>query len=525
MGSSGSNTHTNYVHYSNLFDSPINSQYMASYTDLFASNEQQDSSFSWPTDDSSKSFLPAVSPSPSFPTPSLLLDSPAFLDSSNVLQSPTPWTLPGMSSKNKDKASADSSFQSQTSLSNSVSAMYSSSAATDSAVEPLRSLHEVGAVNALNRQTEFSDVKTETAPIHGFAQQVPSNQTNMIHSSSAPWSTQMHHAQPSLYVKEQRISDDGYTWRKYGQKQVKGSENPRSYYKCTFPNCPTKKKVERNLDGYVTEIIYKGSHIHPQPQSNKRPLSNSTQIPMYNHLGLPNQSNMLLESTEMVPMVTQENTSASFAGGDVDLGSSMSNSRDDDGNEPEAKRRKGEDENWDLSASGGSTIREPRIVVQTTSEIDVLNDGYRWRKYGQKVVKGNPNPRSYYKCTYNSCPVRKHIERASHNLSAVITTYEGKHNHEVPAARGSGNYIMNRPAPVNRNTAPWSSGMSSQSSGMDFPNQTPYSFQMLQDADTIPQSYGNSVGPYVDQMQRTENALSKAKEEPKDDYFFGFFLD
>jgi hypothetical protein len=32
-------------------------------------------------------------------------------------------------------------------------------------------------------------------------------------------------------------------------------------------------------------------------------------------------------------------------------------------------------------------------VVQTTSEIDILDDGYRWRKYGQKVVKGNPNPR------------------------------------------------------------------------------------------------------------------------------------
>ena len=32
-------------------------------------------------------------------------------------------------------------------------------------------------------------------------------------------------------------------------------------------------------------------------------------------------------------------------------------------------------------------------MVQTTSEVDILDDGYRWRKYGQKVVKGNPNPR------------------------------------------------------------------------------------------------------------------------------------
>lgn len=38
-------------------------------------------------------------------------------------------------------------------------------------------------------------------------------------------------------------------------------------------------------------------------------------------------------------------------------------------------------------------MKEPRIVVQTMSEIDILDDGYRWRKYGQKVVKGNHNPR------------------------------------------------------------------------------------------------------------------------------------
>ena len=38
-------------------------------------------------------------------------------------------------------------------------------------------------------------------------------------------------------------------------------------------------------------------------------------------------------------------------------------------------------------------IREPRVVVQTSREVEILDDGYRWRKYGQKVVKGNPNPR------------------------------------------------------------------------------------------------------------------------------------
>lgn len=65
-------------------------------------------------------------------------------------------------------------------------------------------------------------------------------------------------------------ADDGYNWRKYGQKQVKGSEFPRSYYKCTHPNCSVKKKVERSLEGHVTAIIYKGEHNHQRPHPNKR---------------------------------------------------------------------------------------------------------------------------------------------------------------------------------------------------------------------------------------------------------------
>jgi len=63
-----------------------------------------------------------------------------------------------------------------------------------------------------------------------------------------------------------RTAEDGYTWRKYGQKQVKGSEYPRSYYKCTHPNCEVKKKVEHSHDGQIIQIIYKGTHSHPKRQ-------------------------------------------------------------------------------------------------------------------------------------------------------------------------------------------------------------------------------------------------------------------
>ncbi|KAJ8494082.1 hypothetical protein OPV22_015803 [Ensete ventricosum] len=77
--------------------------------------------------------------------------------------------------------------------------------------------------------------------------------------------------------------------------------------------------------------------------------------------------------------------------------------------------------------------REPRIAFMTKSEVDQLEDGYRWRKYGQKAVKNSPYPRSYYRCTAPKCNVKKRVERSYQDSSVVVTTYEGQHTHHSPA--------------------------------------------------------------------------------------------
>ncbi|CAH9099150.1 unnamed protein product [Cuscuta epithymum] len=83
-------------------------------------------------------------------------------------------------------------------------------------------------------------------------------------------------------------------------------------------------------------------------------------------------------------------------------------------------------------------LREPRYAFLTKSEIDNLEDGFRWRKYGQKAVKNSPYPRSYYKCTSQKCTVKKRVERSYQDPTTVITTYEGQHNHHYPSSlRGS----------------------------------------------------------------------------------------
>lgn len=182
---------------------------------------------------------------------------------------------------------------------------------------------------------------------------------------------------------------DGFNWRKYGQKLVRGNAFVRSYYKCTHANCPARKQVERSHDGHITEINYLSKHEHPKPNPQT--------------LGGSFVEVAVLQSDEVESELNK--------------------------NEPEPKRQKKESESVVTK-----TNYEPRVVVETRSAVDIVNDGYRWRKYGQKMVKGNPNPRSYYRCSNAGCPVKKHVERASRDGKMVITTYEGRHDHDMPSA-------------------------------------------------------------------------------------------
>ncbi|KAG7946701.1 hypothetical protein I3843_14G054700 [Carya illinoinensis] len=496
---------------------------------------------------------PSVSPSSYFAipaglSPAELLDSPVLLNSYNTLPSPTTGTFPaqafdwksnfGNNQQNvkKEDNNYDFSFQTQQRppLSSSMTNFQSSNTAIQIAQQQAWSFQDI------SKQADFSSGKKSTVKhefgsmqsSQSYSPEIATIQTNNTQSNNNGGFQSDYGGCHQQAQSLSRKSGDGYNWRKYGQKQVKGSENPRSYYKCTYPNCPTKKKVEMSLDGQITEIVYKGSHNHPKPQSTRRSSSaaassHSIQASNSAPTEIPDQSFATHANGHMDSIGTPENSSISMGDEDFDQNSQKCKSGGDDYDEeePNAKRWKQEGENEGLSASGSRTVREPRVVVQTTSDIDILDDGYRWRKYGQKVVKGNPNPRSYYKCTHPDCPVRKHVERASHDLRAVITTYEGKHNHDVPAARGSGSH-SNRPLPSNSNnnnnieaTAAFRPRLPTSE------GQAPFTLEMLQSPGSLGFSgYENAIDSYMNQSQDTDNVYSRAKEEPRDDQFFESLL-
>ncbi|KAL6905794.1 hypothetical protein ACP4OV_003395 [Aristida adscensionis] len=226
-----------------------------------------------------------------------------------------------------------------------------------------------------------------------------------------------------------RLSFDGYNWRKYGQKQVKGSEFPRSYYKCTHPSCPVKRKVETTIDGQIAEIVYSGEHNHPKAHPPRKTFSSTSAEDVVADVDGINNEGMEIQ----IGGHNQAPGTAVTASGDsskcFDKFGKMSELTD--------SKKSTRDTQSSNASSLTPYFEAAPATSQTSADCELSGEVFRWRKYGQKVVKGTSFPRSYYRCSAPRCNARKYVEHAPHDRDSLgrlssVTTYEGRHNHGIP---------------------------------------------------------------------------------------------
>ncbi|KAL2233850.1 WRKY transcription factor 22 [Sesamum indicum] len=101
--------------------------------------------------------------------------------------------------------------------------------------------------------------------------------TTASHNPSPRSKRRKNHMKRVCHVAAENISSDMWSWRKYGQKPIKGSPYPRGYYRCsTSKGCMARKQVERNRsDPGMFIVTYTAEHNHPMP-THRNSLAGST---------------------------------------------------------------------------------------------------------------------------------------------------------------------------------------------------------------------------------------------------------
>ncbi|KAL4567027.1 hypothetical protein LXL04_022598 [Taraxacum kok-saghyz] len=132
-------------------------------------------------------------------------------------------------------------------------------------VEGILSSYEK-ALSMLNKGIAFDESPIsfgEISPTTEVSDPVDSDSRNVFkkRKTDAKWSEQVKVCSGTMV---EGPLNDGYSWRKYGQKDILGASHPRAYYRCTHRNvqgCLATKQVQRSdEDSSVFEITYRGRH-------------------------------------------------------------------------------------------------------------------------------------------------------------------------------------------------------------------------------------------------------------------------
>ncbi|KDP45892.1 hypothetical protein JCGZ_15452 [Jatropha curcas] len=80
---------------------------------------------------------------------------------------------------------------------------------------------------------------------------------------------------------------------------------------------------------------------------------------------------------------------------------------------------------------------EQDVDLQESHRLVFPEDGYEWRKYGQKFIKNIGKFRSYFKCHKQNCNARKRVEWSRSNPDYLRVVYDGVHTHAADQSGSS----------------------------------------------------------------------------------------
>ncbi|KAI4989492.1 hypothetical protein ZWY2020_036809 [Hordeum vulgare] len=173
--------------------------------------------------------------------------------------------------------------------------------------------------------------------------------------------------------------DDGFSWRKYGQKDILGSRYPRRYYRCKHrltQGCKAVKQLQAtDGDPLLFNAMYVGNHICIQ-RVNLQPQPGHEQ----STISVGDKAEGSMQRLEKMPL----------------------------------RRSK----------------RSIQVRMMSMQEDYPADDGYSWSKYGQKDILGSKHPRCYYRCVHKhdkGCQATKQVQRSDSDTQLFDIVYHGEH--------------------------------------------------------------------------------------------------
>ncbi|KAD7480302.1 hypothetical protein E3N88_03438 [Mikania micrantha] len=107
--------------------------------------------------------------------------------------------------------------------------------------------------------------------------------------------------------------EDGYAWRKYGQKEIMNSNFPRCYFRCTHKQvhgCKALKQVQRfEDDSHMFHIMYFGQHTCQSPNAPSSPEGHDLDSKNFNHHNNLLNCPLTITNNHTAPCLKQEELS------------------------------------------------------------------------------------------------------------------------------------------------------------------------------------------------------------------------